>query len=104
MSTPVLGRIVDWYCPNCGQRDQTNDPRPHTRMHVCPKLHMLTAPMVQQGVKAQVTAHLRDDYVNGELVQTAPEDGRPYMSIVTERADGSNDVRVLAPAARASHS
>lgn len=99
--TPLLSRITDWHCPNCGATDQTRQAGPHTRMHVCPKLHGLTAPMVQVGVSARVYAREREDYVGTERVQT-DDRGRPVMSIVTERADGSNDVRVLAPVVAAS--
>jgi hypothetical protein len=70
-------------------------------MHICPGLHMLTTPMVQVGTRARVYARDREDYVGKERVQVAPATGRPVMSIVTERADGSNDVRVLAPTASA---
>jgi predicted RNA-binding Zn-ribbon protein involved in translation (DUF1610 family) len=98
VSVPLLHRVTDWHCPNCGATDQTREAKPHTRMHICPKLHGLTTPMVQVGVKANVTARLREDYVGTEKVQTAPFDGRPYMSIVTERDDGQDAV-VFAPTA-----
>jgi len=49
-----------------------------------------------------VEAREREDYVNGEVVQTVDVDGkaRPIMSIVTTRDDGQ-DCTVLAPQARA---
>ena len=92
--------IQDWYCPNCGATDQTREYRPHSRFHVCPKLRGLTAPMLPASMDAKVTAHERDDYIAGEDVFIAP-DGRPVMNIVTERADGTNDVMVFAPTAHA---
>lgn len=95
---PLLARVTDWYCPNCSQTAQTVEPRPHTRMHICPGLKMLTAPMYPQGVKVKVEARLRDDYVGDELVQTSPEDGRPYMSVQATRDDGT-DAIVFAPTA-----
>jgi len=41
---------------------------------------------------------VRQDYVAGEIVQYDGW-GRPIMSVITERPDGSNDVAVLAPTA-----
>lgn len=98
MSIPILSRRVDWYCPNCGKQETTVEARPHTRFHICPKLHGLTAPMIEQGVQAKVEARLRDDFVGNERVQTAPDDGKPYMSVVTTRDNGT-DAIVFAPTA-----
>lgn len=88
-----------WHCPNCGLRQVTHEVRPHVRMHTCPKMGMLTAPMIPDGVKAKVTRRDREDYVGNEMVQK-DENGRPIMSIVTERDDGT-DVIVFAPSATA---
>lgn len=89
----------DWYCPNCGATDRTQEYRP--RFHTCPKLRGLTAPMLPVGAKARVYLREREDYVGSERVQVDPELGRPVMSIVTERDDGSNDAIILAPTATA---
>ena len=83
-----------WVCPNCPATDVTHEVKPHTRFHICPGLSGLTAPMVEAGVKVRVTAREREDYIGNEKV------GR-VMSVVTERADGSNDVAVFAPTATA---
>lgn len=96
--TLLLNTIRHWTCPNCGLAATTNEPKPHTKFHTCPKLRGLTAPMVPAGTKAKVVAHEREDYVGGERVQT-DEAGRPVMSIVTTR-DNGQDVAVLAPLAR----
>ena len=97
----LISAIESWYCPNCGKRETIAAVAgPHTRFHTCPKLHMLTAPMVPAGTQAKVEARLRDDYVGSEMVQTAPEDGKPYMSVVTTR-DNGNDCLVFAPTATA---
>lgn len=96
---PLVGTIRHWTCPNCGLAATTNEARPHTKFHTCPKLRGLTAPMVPAGTKAKVTAHEREDYVGQELVQT-DEAGRPVMSITTERDDGLDAV-VFAPTASA---
>lgn len=89
-----------WVCPNCTQTDVTHEARPHTRFHACRGLRGLTAPMVPAGSDCKVEAVERGDWVGRELV-TADGEGRPVMSIVTTRADGSNDCAVLAPCATA---
>ena len=89
-----------WVCPNCAATDVTHEPRPHTRFHTCRGLRGLTAPMVPAGSDCKVEAVERGDYVGREVV-TADGEGRPVMSIVTTRADGSNDCAVLAPCATA---
>ena len=55
--------------------------------------------MVPAGTRCKVEALERQDYINGDLVQTDDE-GRPVMSIITTRDDGT-DVAVLAPCATA---
>lgn len=89
--------VRDWYCPNCGKTDQTQETRPHTRYHPCPKLRGLSAPMLPADMKAKVTAHEREDYIGNDIPQV-DESGRPIMSITTEREDGQ-DVMVLASTA-----
>ena len=89
-----------WACPNCTATDVTHEPRPHTRFHACRGLRGLTAPMVPAGTDCKVEAVERGDYVGRELI-TVDGEGRPVMSIVTTRADGSNDCAVLAPCASA---
>ena len=100
---PALASVIDWYCPSCGKTDRTPaQVGPHIRYHTCPRLRYLSAPMVRRGTSAKVTIVEREDYVGSELVQVDPERGRPVMSIVTTRDDGSNDVVVFAPTARSS--
>jgi len=55
--------------------------------------------MVPAGSGASVRAVEREDYVGQEIVQY-DGNGRPIMSVITDRADGSNDVTVLAPTVR----
>jgi predicted RNA-binding Zn-ribbon protein involved in translation (DUF1610 family) len=98
MTIPLIGAVHDWYCPNCGKRDQTREVRPHSRFHTCPKLRGLAAPMLPAGTAAKVELREREDYVNGEKVQLDPERKRPVMSVVTTRDDGQ-DVAVFAPTA-----
>ena len=59
---------------------------------------------MRAGTDCSTTALLRADYEGSDhgATQLAPEDGRPYMSAVTEHGDGHTDVIVYAPSARAS--
>lgn len=103
--------VRDWYCPNCGKRDQTVEAKPHVRMHTCPRLSFLSAPMIPAGTRAKVTAREREDYIGSEIQQTADLPTRqfgparvrnrpkPVMAVVTER-DNGQDVAVFAPLAR----
>jgi hypothetical protein len=97
MNVPIFKRETRWVCPNCTEHDVTYEARPHTRFHSCKGLRGISAPFVEEGVDCKVEARDRDDYVGDEIVQHAPLDGRPVMSVVTTRADGSNDVAVFAP-------
>lgn len=90
----------DWYCPNCGLTERVEVLPPNaSRFHTCPRLHMLTAPLVRANVYAKVEAEERQDYLNGEI-QAAGDDGKPYMAVRTTRDDG-DDLMVNAGVARA---
>jgi len=67
-----------------------------TVFHPCKGLKGLNAPMVAAGVKVDVRPVEREDYIGNERVQLI--DGRPIMSVVTERSDGQ-DAAVFAPVA-----
>lgn len=97
MNPPILQRVTRWVCPNCDQTDVTNDPRPHSRMHICPGLAYMTAPMVEEGIHCKVEANERQDFVGNEIV-TTDASGRPVMNITTTRDDGTDCV-VFAPCA-----
>ena len=100
MTALLLDAYQDWVCPNCGLEERSRPLPPNaSRYHPCGRLHGLNAPLVRAGMDCKVVAQLREDYVGAEMVQTAPEDGRPYSAIHTIRADGSNDAAVLAPCA-----
>ena len=99
MGVFALASETRWECVNCDLTEVTHEAQPHTRFHTCRGLRGLTAPMVPAGTRCKVEALERQDYINGDLVQTDGE-GRPVMSVVTERDDGT-DVAVLAPCATA---
>ncbi len=86
-----------WVCTHCPVTAITPWSTPN-RFHHCPGLAGITAPMVPAGSGARTYTVERQDYVRGEIVQY-DDNGRPIMSVITERPDGSNDVAVLAPTA-----
>lgn len=97
MDVPLLTREHRWECPNCDLTQVTHQVEPHTRFHACRGLKGLTAPMVPAGTRCKVEAVERGDWVGKETVQT-DGDGRPVMSVVTTRDNGT-DVAVFAPCA-----
>ncbi len=91
---------TDLRCPQCGKTARVrNMVVKSARMHQCPKLRGLLAPMFREGVQAQVVLNEREDYVGGADVQLDPERKRPVMNMTTEYADGHTDVVVYAPRA-----
>lgn len=94
---PILQPRQEWVCPNCNAQSVTHEAEPHTRMHTCPGLRGLTAPMVPAGQRCEVRAVEREDYVGKESV-TLDGDGRAVMAVETVRDDG-NDIAVFAPCA-----
>jgi hypothetical protein len=97
MSTPILRPTQRWYCPNCRAEDVTHEAQAHTRFHPCAKRAGFSLPMVPYGVAAKVEVREREDYIGTEHVQL-DADGRPVMSAITTRDDGT-DVAVYAPLA-----
>lgn len=97
--TLLLDTWQDWECPNCHLTERTRPLPPNaSRFHTCPKLHMLTAPLVRAGTSCKVVAEERADYLGTE-VQAMGDDGKPYMAIRTTRDDG-DDLAVNAGLAR----
>ena len=102
MAVPLIEAYQDWACPECGLTDRTPPLPPGAfRYHSCPGLHGLNAPLTRAGADCRLTAVERQDYLNGEI-QATGDDGRPYMGIRTDYADGSNDYQAHAGAARMS--
>lgn len=106
--TPVLlDPTKHWECLSCGVQKVTKTPQIITPLHPCKAHNGLEVPFTevppgQSGLKKHAGRHVireREDYIGAEVVQY--HEGRPIMSLVTERPDGSNDARVYAPAAKA---
>jgi hypothetical protein len=80
--------VPEWYCPNCWIRAYSPAPPPgQVKFHNCPGLHGLSAPLILVGVRAEVTAEERQDYL-GREIQATGDDGKPYMAVRTMRDDG----------------
>jgi hypothetical protein len=100
---PVLLRVPfdDWVCPNCGLTERTPAlPPDSSRYHNCPRLHSLSAPLIRAGMSAKIEAVERED-VLGKQIQATGDDGKPYMAIRTEFADGVVNLNVNPGVARA---
>jgi hypothetical protein len=96
----ILDATRIWACPNCHLEERQSVAVPN-RWHNCP-VTGLFAPLVVAGSGTRVVYHEREDYVNGEAVQT-DNTGRPVSHITTERPDGSTDVIVFPPTATGSN-
>jgi hypothetical protein len=92
----ILDARQHWVCPNCTATAVTVGA--DNRFHTCPGLAGILAPMVLDGVRCEVRAVVREDYVGGEDVRYDGT-GRPVMAVVTTRDDGQDRV-VYAPSAR----
>lgn len=94
----LLNFVQRWECPNCDTQDEHNIKPGQSRMHSCPGLKGLTAPLVPFGTasKCKTEATEREDYVGKDTV-TRDADGKPIMNVTVTRDDGSNDVVVFAP-------
>lgn len=100
----LLTPETHWVCNarGCDQTAVTREVGDHQRFHVCHGLDGqagMTAPMQREGVRCDVRAVEREDYVGREDVQLNAE-GRPVMSIITVRDDGQ-DCTAYAPCATA---
>lgn len=100
MNVPLLKvPYEDWACPNCGLSERVAAlPPGASRFHTCPRLHMLTAPLVRAGARCSVVAEERQDYLGREVVRLG-DDGKAYMAVRTIRDDG-DDLAVNAPVAQ----
>ena len=85
-TAPLLDARQDWYCPNCTVTATSRPSANGGLLHVCAGLHMLSAPLIRAGVRCQVTAAVREDYLNGD-VQATGDDGKPYMNVRTTYDD-----------------
>lgn len=96
---PILGSETQWECPNCDTNDVCSVAPGQSRMHYCPGLKGLVAPLVPAGTKCKVEAATWDDYVRHDDAVRKDADGVPFSAINVTREDG-NDVVVYPAAAK----
>lgn len=99
MSIPILGGPANFECPNCTSTLSLPQTPTKPVLHPCRGLKGLLAPMVSAGTPCKVEAIQRDDYIGKDIPHYDGE-GRPIMSVVTTRDDGT-DCQVMVPTATA---
>jgi hypothetical protein len=90
--------VKHWMCNACGGTYETREARPHTPMHSCAALHGCSLPFIEVDSGARVRLVEREDYVGDAIAHVV--DGRPVMSVVVDRPDGSNDCYAFADTAQ----
>lgn len=96
--TLILNVEQRWECPNCDTKDVHNVKPGQSRLHDCPGLHGLTAPLVPAGTRCKVEATGWEDYVRNDDAVRHDGEGRPVSAVSVTRDDG-NDVIVFPAAA-----
>lgn len=96
--TVILSGETCWECPNCDTQDVCSVKPGQSRMHDCPGLKGLTAPMVPAGTKCKVETTAWEDYVKYDFAVRKGDDGKPVSAVNITRDDG-NDVVVFPAAA-----
>jgi hypothetical protein len=96
--TVILSGETHWECPNCDTQDVCSVKPGQVRMHNCPGLKGLTAPLVPAGTKCKVETTAWEDYVRHDFAVRKDEEGKPVSAINITREDG-NDVIVFPSAA-----
>jgi hypothetical protein len=86
---PILG-MTRWECPNCDTLDEFNVKPGQSRMHDCPGLKGLTAPMVPVGTKCKTEAIVWDDYVRNDDAVRHDGNGVPMSAVKVTREDGED--------------
>lgn len=94
---PLLNQYEDLHCPNCGLEERVSPPLAmgSSRFHNCPRLHDLSAPLERVDEDFAVRAVEREDYL-GEDTQAMGSDGKAYMAVRTDYADGRSGLAVNA--------
>lgn len=92
--TLILSAEQRWACPNCDTQDVCNVKPGQSRMHNCPGLKGLVAPMVPAGTNCKVEAEEWQDYVRDDSAVRHDGDGRAISSVKVTRDDGE-DVAVF---------
>lgn len=92
--TVLLSGETHWVCPNCDTQDVCAIRPDQRRMHTCPGLKGLTAPLVPAGTKCKVESAAWEDYVRHDFAVRKDDEGKPVSAVNITRDDG-NDVVVF---------
>lgn len=92
--TYILSAEQRWECPNCDTIDVCKVKPGQSRMHDCPGLKGLVAPMVPAGTRCKVEAEEWQDYVRHDESVRHDSEGRAISSVKVTRDDGE-DVAVF---------
>ena len=79
-----------WECPNCDTKDVCNIKPGQARMHTCPGLKGLVAPMVPAGQACKAEAIVWEDYVGQHAAVRQNNDGTPISAVKVTREDGED--------------
>lgn len=79
-----------WECPNCDTKDVHNVKPGQVRMHTCPGLKGLVAPLVPAGTSCKTEAALWEDYVGNDDAVRHDSDGKPISAVKVTRDDGED--------------
>lgn len=97
-----------WECPSCGRQHVTRTAQVTSELHACPSQRGMIVPFVEVISNAGIAKHSvrhvvveRGDFIGSELGVRHDAEGKAVMAVHTERADGSHDTHVFAPAAQA---
>jgi len=108
MAVPILAVEKHWECPSCGRQHVTKKPVVTSELHHCAALNGMIAPFVEVESNAgiakgsmRLVAVERGDFIGKEVGVRTDAEGKAIMAVQTERADGSHDTHVFAPAAYA---
>lgn len=94
----VINRETRWECPNCDTKDVHAVEPGQSRMHDCPGLKGLVAPLVPAGTRCKVEANVWEDYIRHEGAVRKDNDGTPVSSVTVTRENGT-DIAVFPAAA-----
>lgn len=90
--TYILSAEQSWACPNCETTDVCTVKPGQSRMHNCPGLKGLTAPLVPAGTRCKVEADEWHDYVRHDNSVMHDAEGRAISAVKVTRDDGEDVV------------
>lgn len=87
---PIILGMTRWECPNCDTKDVHNVKPGQQRMHDCPGLKGLVAPLVPEGQRCKVESEQWQDYVRHDDAVRHDSTGTPISAVRVTREDGDD--------------